>query len=95
MSEKAPQQYLGPAGRGRPEPPSAWDMVKEQVMAPQYRESNLTYVNPFWPWRLGAWQDWIGRTMGLRGRGCKRGRRGREKVEYDGGRQPCQDQWHG
>lgn len=44
MSEKTPQQYLGPADRSRPEPPSAWDMVKEQVMAPQYRESNLTCV---------------------------------------------------
>ena len=73
MSEKTPQQYLGPAaGRGRPEPPTAWDMVKEQVMAPQYRESNLTCVfyltsllnrSACLPWPRGA-QPALGRNRG-------------------------------
>lgn len=44
LTMSAPQKvqpaYLGPDG-GRPEPPSAWDMLKAQVLAPEYRESNL------------------------------------------------------
>ena len=67
MSEKAQQQYLGPAGRGRPEPPSAFEMLKEQVMAPQYRESNLTWVSTLALAWLGLSKDRLevlGATLG-------------------------------
>ncbi|GFZ50097.1 hypothetical protein JCM24511_07850 [Saitozyma sp. JCM 24511] len=44
MSAPQPVQpsYLGPAGR--PEPPSAWDFLKQQVVGEEYRESNLKWV---------------------------------------------------
>ncbi|RSH93497.1 hypothetical protein EHS25_007853 [Saitozyma podzolica] len=44
MSAPQPVQpsYLGPAGR--PEPPSAWDFLKQQVVGEEYRESNLNIL---------------------------------------------------
>jgi hypothetical protein len=41
--EKVTPSYLGPAGQQAP--PSIYAVLKEQVMAPQYRDDNLRYVH--------------------------------------------------
>jgi len=44
--EKVTPSYLGPAGQQAP--PSIYAVLKDQVMAPQYRDDNLRYVHlPF------------------------------------------------
>jgi len=40
--EKVTPSYLGPAGQQAP--PSLYAVLKDQVMAPQYRDDNLRYV---------------------------------------------------
>jgi hypothetical protein len=40
--EKVTPSYLGPAGQQAP--PSIYAILKDQVMAPQYRDDNLRYV---------------------------------------------------
>jgi hypothetical protein len=40
--EKVTPSYLGPAGQQAP--PSIYAVLKDQVMAPQYRDDNLRYV---------------------------------------------------
>jgi hypothetical protein len=41
--EKVTPSYLGPAGQQAP--PSIYAVLKDQVMAPQYRDDNLRYVH--------------------------------------------------
>jgi len=50
--EKVTPSYLGPAGQQ--ELPSLYAALKEQVLAPQYRDDNLRYVPFQWICKCGS-----------------------------------------